>query len=138
MESLKREIQEWIDRQYDNWLHVYSPQKYEGEEVFDEFEDTLDENIWTVSNEFLQDVYTTSTGLDIPFVSLNIIPGIQEGSDDDILFVSGVSWSEEGDEYAEVRLEVVFTCQNCLRSGAACGVCQGSGEWTFVAQSWSM
>lgn len=137
MDSLKKEIQEWVDRQYDNWLHVYSPQRHEGEDVFDEFEDTSDENLWTVTNEFVQDFYTTSDGRELPFVSVDIIPGIQEVSDTDMLFVSPVSWLEEGDEYTGVRLEVVVTCQNCLRSGSACAVCEGSGEWTFVATSWN-
>jgi hypothetical protein len=137
MNVLKQNIQQWVDLHYEGWISIYSPQKREGVDLLKVVENTQDEYIWTVSDEFVQDFFTAAEGNEIPFSSLRIIPGIQDGSDDDVLFVSQISWVEQSDEYAEVPLEVVFTCQTCLRSSASCEDCQGSGEWVFVASGWS-
>jgi hypothetical protein len=136
MNDLKKNIQAWIDSRYERWVSLYSPQKHEGAEVLRLIDNAKDENIWTVSDEFVQDFFTAAGGQEIPFASLCIIPGIQDGSDEDILFLSSLSWVDQGDEYEEVPIEVVFTCQTCLRSGASCQDCQGSGEWAFVAGGW--
>ena len=138
MNPQKQKIQEWVDIQYDRWVSVYSSQKHEGVGVFGRFENTAVENVWTISSEFVQDFYLDSDGGEIAFLALFIIPGVQEISDNDLLFVSNKSWADEGDEYSEIALEVVFPCQTCKGSEASCGECDGSGEWTFVASRWAL
>jgi len=136
LELTKTGIQTWVDRQYDEWIERYSPQKFEGDDVLERHRDVDGQLIWTISSDFIQDFFTAADGRELAFRAICIVPGIHDYSDGDVIFVSPRSWSKEGDEFTEIRLEVVTPCQTCKGAGSDCSECDATGEWTTVASGW--
>lgn len=133
---MKRELQEWVDREYNAWIADYSPKRHEGDGALENAMKVGEEFTWTCSDQFLQDYVTLSDGTELSYRSVDILPGIQDESEDDLFFTSSKSWQEADVDMIRVAIEVVVTCTNCAGNG--CTDCENSGEWSFVASKWNV
>lgn len=79
---------------------------------------------------------TLSNGTELSYSSVDIFPGIEEDSEEDLYFTSSKSWEDAEDEFLRVMIEVVVKCTVC--EGAGCEECEKSGNWTFVASNWTI
>lgn len=134
--QIKRELQEWLDREYDAWIANYSPQRHEGKSAVKKALLAGEEFSWSCSDEFLQNYVTLSDGTELSYSSVDIFPGIEEDSEEDLYFTSTKSWEDEDDDLIRVMLEVVVKCTLC--NGSGCKECEDSGNWTFVASNWTI
>jgi hypothetical protein len=134
--QIKRELQEWLDRDYDGWISNYSPKRHEGKSAVKKALKAGEEFIWSCSDEFLHNYVTLSNGTELSYLSVDVFPGIEEDSEGDLCFTSTKSWQEEDDDFIRVMLEVLVKCTMC--DGAGCQECEGSGNWTFVASKWTI
>ena len=132
----KVEIQEWLDRQFEEWVRAYKPEVVQGDSVTLVLEREAPKNIWSLSDEFVHDYYLAKDGIEISMSTVDILAGVDEGAEDDIAFVSERPWDASNDEFLQVKIEVLMTCLSCHGNAARCQICAGSGQWTFLAARW--